>query len=321
MKIWVDARKASQENEIGSFIRYFIEKSAKSKNDYVFFIDEYFKIEIHSDNISYLRTNLKNSIREEFKMWNLLKSRNFDNTIFFDASVPVNYNKPHSVFPWIFDRIIYKQWIWRRYKFLIKYKIKRANEIICFTENQKEELIEAINIDSNKIKVVYPWFRKEKLHSWEEIKWKYFICENNGDPDLIMNLIRAMDDFKTTKLVILWKDNFINRRIKTFLSHKRYNTKVVFMDKNSKEIYKKALWYVHCSLSDLFPFSLNKAIENNLKVITPKSNNTKEILWDSAFYYSSLSIGSIKTILESIKKQEKIEYKDKILESHLEKII
>lgn len=321
MKIWIDARKASQENYLGLFIRQILKEIKNSKNEFVVFIDKDFTYNPEKENIVVLKTDLWNSLKEEMKMWKIMNKQKLDNALFFDASMPINYKKDYFVFPWVFDRVIYNKWVSKINELLINIKLRKAKKIICFTEKQKWDVNEMLNIKNSKIEVVKPWFKSSILnHSKYELPNKFIICDITWDEKTIKQIIKTISEIKKLNLVIFWEDKYKKKFFTDYIKIKGLEEKVSISDE-SYELYEKALAYIYTKVDSSYPFSISKSLEYNLPIISPKNQYTKEILWKSVFYFSTLSNTSLKESIEEAIRKENVKYDEQILESDIEKII
>jgi len=295
MRIWIDARKINRENNLWYFIKNYIENLDKS-NEYLVFVPYDFNIEKNSENITFLKIKLGNSLLDEIKFWSILNKRKLDKVIFFDASIPLNYLGKYYSYPWTFEKLIYWNWISKRRSLILKYKLKKSAKIVCFTNCQKYDLNENIGISLDKIDLHKPKIKKfsAKNKASKNIDFDYILTDINSEIEILQKLYKAIKEFDNLKIIIWWNNKYLKNKIQTLLDEKN----IIFED-YSEELLKNAKIFFYWENTNIFPFDLAKAIQYNLKIIAPKNRNTKEIIWDKAEYYSSISKSSIENAIKN----------------------
>lgn len=316
MRIWIDARKAGYKNCLWFFIRRIINNLEENKNKYIVFVSEKSDFVSENNNVKVLKTNLWDSLKHEIKMWKLLKKQKLDDCIFFDAWKPINYNKLHSIFPWAFEKIVYSDWVWTLTSMLIKRKLKKADKIICFTKAQKDHLLENIDLNDEKIEISWPGFLNKKLKDdWLEIKWNYIVCDSSWDEKLIKKAILGALEVKWLKVLILGDNDYKTRFLQNFVIDENLSKKVFFSPLQDSSKIKKAKAFIYTPDSEIFPYTLENAVFNNIPILAPKNSRAKDILWKNALYFSSLRQSSITELLSS--NMDMPVYKEKIKTSQI----
>ena len=341
MKIWLDLRLLNKDlysdfvlNIINTLIKLnILGKPIKTYNLYV----NNLEIKIPIENINIIKTCIDNwSIKEQTSFFKLLRKDNNDLMIFFDHHKPIFYKWEyyiliHSLKDYYyqnFNNLISKI----KYHVLLKQNLIKSNKIICFDLNSKNEFIEMLNIEEERIKIIPPFFINKTSSLYNnlviDIKSKYNInndffiyswwewIEKNID-----RLIQAF--FKINKkrnkkidLVVLWEDISMNIHLRNLIIDKNLQNNIHFLwliKQNEKYyIYENALWVIFPSLYESFPFKLSEPLYNNKPLIVSNLDSIKKILWDKAYYFSPISTSSIVETLNNFIEnwKRKIDYSD-----------
>lgn len=187
------------------------------------------------------------------------------------------------------------------YSYYVPKFVHAATQIATVSEYSKQDIIQAFNVDANKINVVYNGSH-ERYQPLEQSEQKeiqkhysegqpYFLYVGSIHPRKnVPNLLRAFDAFKTAtqspmKLLfagrIMWKGGSVGKLLET-LVHKN---DVIFLDYVSNELLPKimasafALTYV--SLFEGFGIPILEAMYCDVPSITANCSSMPEVAGDA----------------------------------------
>ncbi len=344
MKIWLDLRLTDNPGLFSDFIIELTKEIIKKDDNINFNIycnnDNLTKEIIPKQNLKINNINIKNwSLEEQTKYYWILKKDNNDLMIFFDHNKPFFYKKSFVSFIYSLENIYYQNFdnMFEKYKyiFLLKNTLKKAEKIVCFENNNIEEVTEKFNINNKKIKIIKWFFPWENLIEENElikidvktkfnIKNDFFIYSSwtwiHKNIDRLLSVIKRLkDSWKKLDLVFLWND--ISKQIyirETIINYKLQN-EVFFLweikEEEKRNLYSKCIWVILPSFYEPFPFSLRDSIKYNSNIIASNIKNIKNIFQESISYFSPISTSSLeKTVLDCIenKKNKKINYNNVI---------
>jgi glycosyltransferase involved in cell wall biosynthesis len=259
----------------------------------------------------------KHFINEKIKFINQYYSKHFISANNFDLFHPTFYNKYfHSVLkkPYIItvhDLTVfkYKDYFYKPHPIIsnMEYVIKNANRIISVSENTKKDLIDILNINSDKIDVIYHGYSNIGLNKKREgIDSKYI---------LFVGLRNKYKNFKTfaevisklfarekeLKLVCVGKA--FNSEELTFLSNLKILDKTIVMnpdDSKLNDLYSNALMFVYPSLYEGFGMPILEAFANNCPVCLSNTSCFPEIAGKAGAYFDPTDHESILSVIEKV---------------------
>ncbi|WP_413997727.1 glycosyltransferase family 4 protein [Flavobacterium sp. W1B] len=202
-----------------------------------------------------------------------LKANNIKSVVTIHDLIFMRYPKLYS----FFDRKIH----------YLKFKkaAKAADKIIAISEQTKEDIVTFLNVDPDKIEVIYQGCQsvfKEK-HSdqeKEEVANHYKLPQNfilnvgtieeRKNAFTIVKAIKNID----TKLVIIGKETNYSKKIRDYITDNNLENKVIFLKGlTSKElaiIYQLATVFVYPSIFEGFGIPIIEALYSKVPVITNK---------------------------------------------------
>lgn len=340
MKIGIDCRLWS-ETGIGRYIRNLVDSLEKidKKNKYVLFIlsknkNEILK-QIQNDKFKIITTDLKwHTIEEQVKLPQILNKENLDLMHFPYYSIPVFYKKPFVIT--IHDLIInhystgkasmLPKFLYKgkrlAYKFILNRSANNARKIITVSNATKQEIINHLKIDSDKIMVTYEGIDdkisnlKPQTSSLKPKSQKYFLYVGNAYPH--KNLDRLLSAFAQAnldvKLVFVSRDDIFYQRLKEKVKELKLIEDVVFLqninDEELSNLYKNALALVMPSLMEGFGLPALEAMANNCLVLASNIPSLKEICQNAAVYFDPHSIDNIAEKMNEVYINENL-YNDK----------
>src|SRR3989344_5402766 len=290
MKIGIDCRLWN-ETGIGRYIRNLIINLIEldGKNEYVLFMQ--------NEDCPKLKDNREN----------------FDLMHFPYFSVPVFYNRPFVVtipdlivnhFPTgqasTLPGPIYNIML-LAYKFILNQEAKKAKKIIAVSKATKNEIIDHLKINPQKITVTYEG-ADDKISNFPTssrsaglrgastiLNTKYFLYVGNAYPHKNLDrLLKAFSDLRQndTKLVLIGKEDYFYKRLKNKAQSLRLSDKVIFLqnvsDKELSNLYQNALALIMPSLMEGFGLPALEAMANNCLVLASNIPSLKEVCGDAA---------------------------------------
>jgi glycosyltransferase involved in cell wall biosynthesis len=324
MKIGIDCR-LWDETGVGRYIRNLVLNLQKidKKNEYTLFVlsKDYENIKSQiSDNEKNWKLRLADvrwhTLEEQVKFPQILNNENLDLVHFPYFSVPIFYNHPFiitihdlivdhfptgraSTLPWpIYGLKLLA------YKFILAQAARRAKEIITISNAAKDEIIDHLKINSQKIAVTYEGVDDKIINPKLQIpnkpqNTKYFLCVGNAFPH--KNLDRLIESFKTlnsdVNLVLVGKEDYFYKRLKEKVEQMGLSGKVIFRqnvgDEELSNLYQNALALIMPSLMEGFGLPALEAMANNCLVLASRIPSLQEICKDAAVYFDPYNVNDI----------------------------
>lgn len=328
MRIGIDVRLWNQTG-VGRYIRNLVFELQKidTKNEYVLFArnediesfqDSEFIIKNPKWKIVFVNINW-HSFSEQYKFLLILNKENLDLMHFPYFSLPIFYKKPYVVT--IHDLIInhYSSgkastlfplfYFFKRnvYKSIIQIASKNAKKIIVPSVATKNEIIDHLKINTEKIAVTYEASGLSKNVSNGETGnnlGKYFLYVGNAYPHKnLENLIKVFNNFskqKNIKLILVGKKDYFYKRLEKTIK----SEKVIFYgqvsDKELSVLYKNAMSLIMPSLMEGFGLPVLEAMENKCLVICSDIPSLREIAKDNAIYFDPENLLQIEQVMELV---------------------
>lgn len=328
MKIGIDARLIGQTG-VGRYIKNLVFNLAEidKKNNYILFVRSQDKKVFKSLKFKIIETDIRwHSISEQIKFPKILKNENLDLVHFPYFSVPVFYNRPYVVtihdlilhhFPTGQASTLFLPIYWSKmfaYKYVISRAAGKAKKIITVSNSTKDEIIDHLKIDPEKIEVVYEGIDNQITNPKSQIpdkslnakypglakrsgagkilNTKYFIYVGNVYPHKNVNtLIDAFNSLlekeKECSLMFVGREDFFYKRLKAKV---KSNKNIEFLDYVSDGelawLYQNAVATVCPAFMEGFGLPALEAMANNCLVITSDVPAFREICKDNAIYFN-----------------------------------
>ena len=352
MRIGIDARLWDQTG-VGRYVRNLVQHLGKidKKNTYFLFCLEQdcenIKSQISNlkyDNFRIIGVSIKwHSIFEQINFPRVLNSYDIDLMHFPYFSVPIFYNKPFVVT--IHDLIVHHFPTGKAstlvfpvyetkllgYKLVIKKAAQKAKKIIAVSNATKEEIIDHLKVQEDKIQVIYEGADDKVKFKVQSSRFKvagqYFLYVGNAYPH--KNLERLIEAFsavnkqrtinKELKLVLVGKNDFFYKRLEEKVG-KEKNSSVEFLhditDSELSELYSKAAALILPSLMEGFGLPILEAMSNNCPVLASDIPSLREIGQDAVIYFDPFSVSDIRKNLELIIRNSQL--REKLIKRGLE---
>lgn len=335
MKIGIDCR-LWDETGVGRYIRNLVLnlQQLDRKNDYTLFVlsKDYDKFKIQNSKFKIAKADVKwHSFEEQIKFPQILNREDLDLMHFSYFSVPIFYNRPFVVT--IHDLIVnhfptghastlpgpiynFKR---LAYKFVLNQAAKKAKKIIAVSNATKQDVIDNLEINKDKITVTYEGVEQKLVVSSQKlaVKGKYFLYVGNAYPH--KNLERLLEAFKMldldVNLVFIGKDDYFYKRLKNKSQEMGLSDKIVFKqnitDEELSGLYKNALALVFPSLMEGFGLPSLEAMANKCLVLASNIPALKEVCGDAAIYFDPYSVNDMIRKIKEVYSNNAYHYSDK----------
>ena len=214
------------------------------------------------------------------------------------------YFKAKSLKEYLFNKFLF---------FANKFSLKRADLIVSISEQTKKDILKFFGLSEQKIKVIYPGFKKICSLPAREVKLpeKFFLHVGViKERKNLLNIVKGFREFKRNdkngcKLVVAGKgEGEYYEKIARFIKSEKIESDVVFIgfvdDNELAFIYKKALALVFPSLLEGFGFPVLEAMNCGLPVITSKYGSLAEVAGNAGILVDPQNTGEISATMEKI---------------------
>lgn len=239
-----------------------------------------------------------------------IKANNFDlfHPTFYDNYFLSILKKPYIIT--VHDLIVFKFndqfYNSPSRKLQMENAIKKANRVIAISENTKKDLVDILNINPDKIDVVYHGFIKTGLQQVTNNFGKYilFVGQRSHHKNFIPFLKAVsilLNREKDIKLICVGKP-FDKEEI-SVLSELKITGKVIVMnvdDNTLNNLYAGALAFVYPSLYEGFGMPVLEAFANNCPVCLSNTSSFPEIAANAAVYFDPSCRDSILSSIEKV---------------------
>lgn len=320
MRIGVDARfYTSAFTGIGRYVYELTQNIFKldNKNEYVLFLNKtgYDEFAPSQQNVKKVLVNAPHySFAEQFHFWRALERENLDLMHFTHFNAPVFYKKPsvvtiHDLTLHLYPGNKMNDFLRKfAYNLTIKSIVRRAKKIIAVSQHTKNDLIQHLNTDPQKIAVIYEGASVHLKKAREETAVKSFL-EKKGikKPYLLytgvwrnhknlVNLIKAFSILKNKydfggHLVITGKEDPWYPEVKKTAALEHVEKSVKFTGLVSENeltlLYSGALLYVMPSFYEGFGLPILEAFSCELPVCCSNASSLPEICGEkSAVFFN-----------------------------------
>lgn len=190
-----------------------------------------------------------------------------------------------------------------------KYAATVADKVIAISEQTKQDIVQYLKIDSDKIEVVYqgchPIFKKQTtISDRKQVSEKYNLPSeyilNVGTIEPRKNLLSLIKAIKGTelKLVVIGKKTDYFKEIDLFLKQNNMIAQVVFLSGVSMlelaTIYQLARLFVYPSVFEGFGIPIIEALYSKTPVITSKGSCFAEAGGKASVYVDPYDVSTLK---------------------------
>ena len=207
------------------------------------------------------------------------------------------------------------------YKF--KYAANKADLVIAISEQTKTDIITYLNINPDKIKVIYqgcaPVFKEEIPSEFIEFTRKKYNLPLNFVLNVgtierrknVLSIIKAIKEIDT-KLIVIGKKTAYFTEINTYILENNLQNKVIFLEnvelKELAAIYKIATVFIYPSVFEGFGIPIIEALYSKTPVISSKGGCFLEAGGENSIYINALNPEELRSelinLLENSEKRE-----------------
>lgn len=289
------------------------------------------------------------SLQEQIILPKILENENLDLMHFPYFSIPVFYNKPYIVT--IHDLILHHFSTGKAttrhpliyhgkrlgYKFILKNAAQTSKKIITVSNTTKEEIIDHLKIDPDKIIVTYEGVDL-KVNSRIEsnidrkssnildkittnLNGRYFLHVGNLYPHKNMEIVlKSIVKMHTNdlgfKIIIVGKEDYFYKRFQEKVKNEGLERHFVFFgeanDSQLQILYKNALALIAPSLMEGFDLPAVEAMASGCIVLASDIPVHKEICDDAAIFFNFKNVDDLIMKLNEIYKNGKDKYSKNI---------
>jgi len=317
MRIGIDCRLWC-ETGVGRYIRNLVLnlQIIDEKNEYILFIlsKDSDRLKIENSKVRIIKTDIRwHTLSEQIKFPSILNQENLDLMHFPYFSVPIFYNRPFVIT--IHDLIINhfstgQASTWPRpiyglkrlaYEFALSQAARKAKEIIAVSYATKDEIINHLKVNSNKIVVTHEGV-SQKLSGESQksvIDGNYFLYVGNAYPH--KNIDRLLEVFKMldnkAKLVFVGKEDYFYKRLRNKIREMGLGVNVNFIENANDEklsnLYQNAKALILPSLMEGFGLPVLEAMVNKCLVLASDIPALREICGDAAIYFNPYDVNDM----------------------------
>ena len=211
----------------------------------------------------------------------------------------------HSNLPWVLFEMMPGNIFRNRFtKIMMELSIKSCDKLIVDSNFSKDEIVNLLNINPNKVYVIYLGVDKKyidniqnenyiKNFKYEDYILSVLSCVKYHN---IINLLKAFKLFKRehqTKLRFLLVLQILDKNyyleISEYINKNFFENEIIIFDSLDKKylinLYKKAKFYIFSSYSEVFGFTSLEAMSQNCPVVISKRSSLPEINSSAALYF------------------------------------
>lgn len=193
------------------------------------------------------------------------------------------------------------------------YAVKRADHIICISENTKNDLVGLLNVDSSKVSVIHLGYTnnaamdKTRMDTGSAEK-PYILYV--GQRTVYKNFSRLLEAYAKSprlqqefKLVCFGGDSFSTEEANKILGLKLSLENVVHVMGNDgllKALYANASLFVFPSLYEGFGIPLLEAMSLSCPVVCSNTSSFPEVAGEAADYFDPWSVDEMICSIESV---------------------
>lgn len=220
----------------------------------------------------------------------------------------------HDLIPLYYPKLAKHQYIY--YKYIMPILIKKAEKIICISNNTKNDILKFYHVNESCIEVVYNGYddslyninnvNAERLQKYN-INYKYMLMVGPSYEHKNMhNVIKAFSSIRDNtncKLLIVGKESPYSKKLIELVKKYSLQQRVKFVGyvdiEDLPTIYGFSQCLIYPSLYEGFGFPVIEAMACEVQVLCSKASCLPEIGGDAAIYFNDNSEEGIKSSLLS----------------------
>jgi len=260
--------------------------------------------------------------RKVVQMPKILKKQNFDlihetaqmGPFFFKN----NFKKivtVHDLAPLKFFKTIQGLAPYLHHRLGLKSVLKNVDKIIAVSESTKNDIINLLKINKNKIHRIYEGNKQIKQSSNQDIfkkyniKTPYLLFIGTLEPRKnIVNIIKGFSKTNNLQLVIAGKKGWKYKEIFNTVKKLKLQDRVKFIgfaaNQDIPNLYKNAVAFIFASVYEGFGLPVLEAMSYGCPVVTSKTSSLPEVAGDAAILVDPFNISEIAEAIETATKDE-----------------
>lgn len=195
-----------------------------------------------------------------------------------------------------------------------KYAANVADVIIAISEQTKRDIVEFLDINPNKIQVIYQGchqiFKKELSNKFQkEVLEKYHLPQNFilnvgavNERKNVLSLIKAIKN-TTHNLVILGSGTEYYKKVRAYVLENKLSERIFFLNgmsmKEVAALYRKAQLFVYPSIFEGFGIPIIEALYSKTPVITSIGGCFPEAGGPNTLYINPKNIQQIEHVINT----------------------
>lgn len=216
------------------------------------------------------------------------------------------------------------------FKIFLKFSLKRASKIVADSENTKNDLVRFLDINEEKIKVIYPgiddvYFKNQSILTEQEvyrvmfkynIPKKFILYVGTIEPRKnLIALLKVFEELKEEKsiphkLIIVGKKGWHYDSFYDLLSKSKYVNEIILTgyvpEEDLRVLYSYADVFVYPSLYEGFGLPPLEAMAHGCPVVTSNVSSLPEVVGDAGLLVDPNNYKSIKDAIIAILENEKL---------------
>lgn len=237
-----------------------------------------------------------------------LKNKNFDifhPTFFNPYFLKYLNNKPfvltvHDMIPEIMYSYRDKQAIDKQLL------VEHADHIVAVSEQTKSDLINILNVDKNKVSVIYHGTPEyDSISSKPLINTKYLLYVGSRQMDYknFIPMLLEIEQFfrEVPDIILVCAGPQFSKKEKEFISKLKIENRVICITPNDKDmcnLFQNATCFIYPSLYEGFGIPILEAFKAKCPVLLNKKSCFPEIAGDAAIYFNlDPSLSNLKEVL------------------------
>ena len=351
-RVGIDARFFGLENKgLGRYTNKLIQsldkilledKSFKNEIKYYIFLpsNKFSEYKPTVKNIQKIKADCKwYSWAEQVKFPFLLKKYNLDLMHFLHFNVPLLYRKKFIVtihdlilfhYPTVKNTTLNKFTYFFKllaYRFVIGSITKRAEKIIAISKFTRNDLINTLKINKNKIEVIYEGSNFNQLLPKHSVKFNckniikkygiikpYLLYIGNAYPHknldrLVLAFSKVNNNFTNNyQLVLVGKNDYFYKKLKIFIYKNNLNNILItdyISDYEMSCLYQCSRLFVFPSLYEGFGLPPLEALVKGVPVLSSQRSSMPEILGNNVQYFNPKDIKDMVRTMTTVLKNKK----------------
>lgn len=221
------------------------------------------------------------------------------------------------------------------YRYVLPFMIKTADRVIAVSKNTKNDLVNRLHVNENKIKVIYLGVNQEykPLQKTEEITKKYGLTEsfilfvgNIAPRKNLLVLLQAFNKLKKRKikhkLVIAGKKDQKHKQVLKMVNDLNLGGEVIFTgyipEEDLPSLYNAADLFVYPSLYEGFGLPVLESMACGTPVVASNTSSLPEVVGDAGLLINPRDVDALTDAIYKVLTDD--ELKESLVEKGLRRV-